>query len=280
MRSLTTLIIKGLKNPQNIPSYIKQKCTQYVPEIFIIRKWKGGWKYILHQYGVIDEPFQIALRSQSPTFYANWKDRDVIEEFYQNDGYEDIDLTSCETVIDVGAHIGLFTLQANKAGATVYAFEPSSDSYINFLLNVKLHTEDDSNIIPNNAAVTSTDGFCEFTQNEDLSLCDSTVVNGSDERKRVASLSFSTVSEQIDKRGKTLLKLDCEGAEFEILQSSSAEDFAGIDTVFLEYHGRAGDPAQLEELLRDYDYTVTQRPDPRDLDAYDLGFILAQKELE
>ncbi len=94
---------------------------------------------------------------------------------------------------------------------------------------------------------------------------------------KVPCITFTKLVESIDLSGRTLLKMDCEGAEFEILESSTKEDFARIDTVFLEYHGEVGEPEHLNAMLEEYGYSVCQREDPRDLDSYDLGFMLANK---
>jgi hypothetical protein len=54
------------------------------------------------------------------------------------------------------------------------------------------------------------------------------------------------------------LKIDCEGAEYELLYGASAETLAKIDMIILEYHGVAGhDSKTLKQFLREHGFSVT-----------------------
>jgi hypothetical protein len=64
-----------------------------------------------------------------------------------------------------------------------------------------------------------------------------------------------------------LVKLDCEGAEYEILAALDADGFARVRRFALEYHAAAGRSAAqgalaLTALLEGHGYRVAVNPDP------------------
>jgi len=239
-------------------------------------KWKGGWKHYLAEHGLVLPSHKTALRGRSPTYFMRWKDRDIVEEFYIEDGYDDLSFSKYSTVIDVGAHIGLFTVRAAKCGATVHAFEPSPQSYQNLLRNLELHGVADR-VIPHNTAITAATGQTEFFSSEKGSLYDSTSKSTDGTRRIVASTNLLSATETMDLDGKCLLKLDCEGSEFEIVKESPERAFHGIDSVFIEYHSSHGDADVLVGELEDLGYSVSRRSDPRQHVSSDLGFIVGGK---
>lgn len=92
-----------------------------------------------------------------------------------NGNYEEAEqrlFTAClrpgDTVLDIGAHIGLYTLQAARgvgANGRVFAFEPSSENYA--LLQQNVAANGYQNVDPVRAAVTSTPGEVHLTLSAD-----------------------------------------------------------------------------------------------------------------
>ena len=218
----------------------------------------------------------MALRNQSPPYYMCWRDRDVLTEFYREDGYEDLQLSAYDTVVDIGAHIGVFTIYASRNGATVYAFEPSPDSYTSLLCNLALYDVTEE-VVAHNTAVSSLDGYVDISLHGEESLADSTARDTGGETRTVPSKTLASIMDSVNTDGNCLIKMDCEGAEFKILQECSEGIFDGVDTVFIEYHRAVDDPVVLVDTLSEFGYSVTERPDPRDNVADELGFLLAER---
>ncbi|MFH1446736.1 MAG: FkbM family methyltransferase, partial [Chloroflexota bacterium] len=144
-------------------------------------------------------------------------------------------------VVDIGAGTGDFTLYAalDHPDTLVYAYEPFPESFAmleenirnNHIENVKIFAE----------AVWSEPGqlTLDFSDGEPLQA----PTQGSemaDELKagqcRVPALALEKVLEQNNLIHLDLLKLDCEGAEFEILSEKSAKTLKRIERIIMEYH--------------------------------------------
>ena len=118
-----------------------------------------------------------------------------------------------DLVVDVGANIGAFTCLAARClpGATVHAFEPSIPHVAQCLRNVKLNRLD--NVVAHRTAVTGDGREVRFQVNGDGGS--SGLFFPGEEEIVMPSVSLDAVSFRSSKRA--FIKLDCEGAEGEIL---------------------------------------------------------------
>lgn len=143
-------------------------------------------------------------------------------------------------VIDVGAHIGSFTLLAAVRGARVLALEPVPSNYTSLVENVRLNNLQAQVKTLNRAA---------------WSLAGKRTMRVTDETTGGSSLCYGKetapeipvhcvrLDELMDTERITicdLLKLDCEGAEFEILSTLSQVGWQKIKAIVLEYHLLSG----------------------------------------
>lgn len=150
-----------------------------------------------------------------------------------------------ELVVDVGAHIGTYTLRAGKAGADVIAFEPNPDSYRLLCANVKLN--DLGRVSCRNVALGSEAGVAQLNV-PDVYLgraWTSDEAHGSTGISvRVARLDDEVASPR--DRPVDWLKIDVEGSELQVLKGAT-ETLRRTKQVIIEIaHGNA---AQAEELL-------------------------------
>jgi FkbM family methyltransferase len=132
-----------------------------------------------------------------------------------------------QTVLDIGANIGLFSLWAARCfpSTTIHAYEPNpritpfTQENLERVNGVTLFKE----------AVGAEIGFASVTDNSESRLCQFTP--GASEGIRVIQLQ-----EAINRIGGTvdLLKLDCEGAEWDIFRNPAP--FKNIKSVRMEYH--------------------------------------------
>lgn len=150
-------------------------------------------------------------------------------------------------VVDVGANIGAFTLAAARRAKTVYALEPVGDNFEALCENVELNGG--RNISLHRLAMSGTDGEAQISVSGTSSSIYLRPPGTSLESVRTVTLeSF------LDEQGigqVDFLKMDCEGAEWDILLKTPASVLSRIRHIELEFHniGSSTHPRMLEEHL-------------------------------
>lgn len=159
-----------------------------------------------------------------------------------------------DTVIDVGANIGTFSLVAARAArrGRVFAFEPNPDNYGLLLGNIRRNRM--RNIVPTPAAVGGVSGqaklYCS-SQGGFHSLLEDRIEDAQ-RYEVVASVSLKEIFDAHEIERCDFLKLDCEGAEYEILYGLPDAYFSRIRRIAMEYHGavdRTTRQAQADALV-------------------------------
>lgn len=188
-----------------------------------------------------------------------------------------------ETVFDVGANIGLWT-EYLKSVADVnrfYLVEPNRRA-LN-ILNSSYGNDNTVTIV--GGALTNKDGEIDLFVSDENSLVSSIVeehkkifgfgnLNGVERSK---SFRFSTLLSEYKIEQIDLLKLDIEGAEYDLFESMTGEDYQKIQNILFEYHfndsRNMDDVHGLIRLLESFDFVC-------DLNVMDSGggFVFATKE--
>jgi FkbM family methyltransferase len=175
-----------------------------------------------------------------------------IERLYE---FDSIPFEEGDSVIDVGAHVGFVSIYlAKKYGVRVYAYEPVPANFTSLAMNVGANQAE---VIPHNLAVSS-DGrdmtiymgnhsgeggaFVDLTAQQHLN-------RGSVE---VKSTTLEQIFEVNNIETCRLLKLDCEGAEHEIV--------AGLDGLVEKIEHVRGE-IHLNQPLRDMGFTTEETRD-------------------
>lgn len=188
----------------------------------------------------------LRLRSDSP-------DRHIVQNVFARDEYRLNRETDLGTVIDVGAHIGTFALRASKAAKRVIAFEPVADSFA----LLERNTAHRPNVERHAKAVAGRRGRLTLFLGKNSSAHSLHPAEGAPRTGEVTveALTLADVFEAhgVDRCG--YLKLDCEGAEYEILEAAPDDLLRRVDRLGMEYHTVAGGPPswtgeRLEERLR------------------------------
>lgn len=184
------------------------------------------------------------------------------------------------TVIDIGAGIGDFSLFVayDRPSVLVYAFEPYPESFA--LLEQNLVINEVDNVKAFQKAVWSKAGELnlDFSQGEPLqitSLEDSNCLESLNSLKvEAVSLASLILEEQI--KIVNLLKMDCEGAEYEILLNAPHETLCRVERIIMEYHDI--DPVHTHHILMSFlktrGYKVTCHPN---IVHEDIGYLFATR---
>lgn len=137
-------------------------------------------------------------------------------------------------VVDIGANIGVFALYAVFCGASrVLAYEPSGESYECLTRNIRENALDDV-IVPHRLAVSSGDRpLVRFPRRS--SVMNAMVADDrTDDVDEVRTTTLDAIVQPVER--VDLVKIDAEGAEYDILFSTGAAAFGKIAALKLEYH--------------------------------------------
>jgi FkbM family methyltransferase len=159
-------------------------------------------------------------------------DSSIFQQVFRQNEYELADLTD-QIVLDIGAHIGSFSLKAaaQKAKA-VYSFEPHPENFA--LAKSNLQNQETCHV--RNVAV----GRSDKAQAMKLDMSDNATNHGgsctvTDFGEDVATVSLDSLIEELH---PTFIKIDAEGAEYPALYTCTKLD--QIDTIVGEFHNSLG----------------------------------------
>lgn len=159
-------------------------------------------------------------------------DASIWKEVYQHNLYDVSDFGPNDIVIDVGAHIGSFACLCAEHGAKVLSYEPSGESF---------------GILQKNTEGLSVQAYNQavWSESKIMPLVHCPIPNAHDGHTLVLHKNgpseiavTTTLQEVMDKIGWQrirLLKLDCEGSEYTILEHAG-DVLPFVDSLVVECH--------------------------------------------
>ncbi|HAI98181.1 TPA: hypothetical protein DCL30_01390 [Candidatus Peribacteria bacterium] len=236
----------------------------------LIRTVRNWPLYLFNRLGWIRrETLTYKLRNGMTLTSRNFSvDRCGINEVWFDHIYEPpvFDWKSCRAIIDVGANIGSFTIRAAALApeAKILAYEAEPETAKILSRNVA-----ENHLAPRvqafSAAVGGKDGTAELYVTKRCSWFNSLYKPQNHEGTAVTVpvVSLATIFARNSVRECDCLKLDCEGAEYDILYALSAEDLGKIRMIVMEYHdlpqgGRFMHGA-LRAYLEEHGFSVVER---------------------
>ena len=193
----------------------------------------------------------------------------LIEE-YKSQNFE---IKDNDIIIDVGGHIGLFSLYASQfcKNGLIYSFEPIQDNY--HLLVDNIQSNNLKQIKPFNLAVSNSNSNVKLYLNDDES--GHSMFSKSSKTVTVDSISLQQIFDDNNIENCNFLKLDCEGTEYEILENLPSSYFNKIEKMVIEYHMADSRPELLENLKK---LLIKQNYSLKSKKLFsDIGFLYAQK---
>ncbi|MGH9487494.1 MAG: FkbM family methyltransferase [Terriglobales bacterium] len=148
------------------------------------------------------------------------------------------------SVLDIGANVGLFAVQVARLGARVTAVEPNPAALALLNENVSANgVQDQVRILP--AAVGSRAGSAELFLGRNSIDCSLFRPSGPSVRVRVIALDeLLRLTGPVD-----LLKLDAEGAEFDLLWHAPEQAWQQVSRLAVEVHADVAEPTPRPEVL-------------------------------
>lgn len=167
---------------------------------------------------------------------------DTYNQIFENNEYgiEELDIRG-KVVIDIGANLGMFTLRCVELGAAhVYAVEAQPTVYQTKLVkNVSRY----STVTPMNYAAFSQDGLIVNIPNEHV------MSKLGDIGEPVNTITLKKLLTDYQVAGNNLvLKLDCEGSEFDILMTAEQELIRRFEIIYMELHGNTNSKPEYHDV--------------------------------
>lgn len=231
-------------------------------------------------YKAVDGELQADFEVRPGTHDPNIVQEIWNKHFYRAEGYE---INPGDYVVDIGAHIGSFTVWALKQGASVMAFEPDKANFWMLMNNVNMAKAGDEpmgEVDLQNVAVKGVGGIFFIDRGAEgqpntggYKVVDEMMGESVEVVPSVDAYDVLTKHSKID-----FLKLDCEGSEYDILESIADTDILekGVDKIVMEWHFDKVKAEKMVALLESKGFTITEfstnpdAPEP-------LGRIMAKK---
>jgi FkbM family methyltransferase len=153
-------------------------------------------------------------------------------------------------IIDIGANIGAFSIYAATTSnhSTIYAYEPFPDNFDKLNRNIQINNLSKA-IRTFKLGVASKKGTRKFYLGDTLSHSLSNDHKGSSLEVEINCISLEDIFTQNDIDTVDILKLDCEGAEFEILYDAPSYILQRVREIRMEYHNQRKPLENIEKLI-------------------------------
>ena len=148
-------------------------------------------------------------------------------------------------VVDVGANVGVFSLFAARFARLVYALEPASSNYSRLVPN----TSRVQKIVPLNCACAAHDGRGSLDVSGSPDAFSLMTNPSAGIQESVEVISLATLFERFRIGRCDYLKLDCEGAEFEIILEADSSLLNRVQRIVMEYHDHLSNKYSHVDLL-------------------------------
>jgi FkbM family methyltransferase len=197
----------------------------------------------------------VSYRGRKIRFYDSFEFLyDIVYENFVGGAYDDLDVVNA-TVVDVGAGVGdtaiLFVLRGARR---VIALEPYPSLYRKALVNIRINGVEDRIILVNAglgpfdgevcAEARDVNGYYLFSPS---SRCDA----------RVRMYTLRTLIKEFNIEKNSVLKMDCEGCEYETILHADPEDLKTFKEIIIEYHNGY---RELKKLLESLGFDTKIKP--------------------
>ena len=211
---------------------------------------------------------EVKLRDGQPIYLrSGTQDYKVFREIFVADDYRVKDCGGWECIVDLGANVGLFTALGSQLSRRVVAYEPNPDN----ARHLRVNCEGRPGVEIVEGAVAGQSGTLRLFRPRQAKH---TAVNSafhassefvSDEYDDVPAITLDELFAKHAIGRCDLLKIDVEGAEYDILYNASDATLARIVRIHGEYHDvmpedRRTRIENFEEFLRGKGYAVSSVP--------------------
>lgn len=204
----------------------------------------------------------------------------ILEDVYRIKEY--LKIKDIKTVIDIGGAFGDFDIYMQKLAPSskCYVFEPQTISCKQMKKNLELNDVDLSKVIISNTAVSNSEDEAIFKKN----VSTNGLANGEmvflESEEGTVEINFSNLNYFLNKFDDDIdiLKIDCEGGEYNILPSLEDKHLKRIKFITMEWHefSKGQSHKELETLLKEKNFSVIAINSPV---HNEIGYLFAKNNI-
>jgi FkbM family methyltransferase len=180
-----------------------------------------------------------------------WDARIIKEIFIEKPYTRSFELPPNPVIVDIGGYIGDFSLYAVKYlnAACVVVYEPTPENFAILKQNIDNNAFGDRIVAVNKAVSNSTEVILNVEIQESDEVHVSAYFYPDAERRIIPSVTLPDILKEHHLDTVDLLKVDCEGGEYEIFSTVADEIFDRIQNIVFEYHRVDGFEEKLQLVL-------------------------------
>jgi FkbM family methyltransferase len=233
---------------RKLGDYVSLGALRNVKHLPVILTKIENWpKFLLAYLGFQNKPGAFVMRDGTKILTGEAVDAVTLMVVFIRQEYGKVPEDS--VVIDIGANIGVFTVYAASTtrNTTVYAFEPMEHNYKILRDNIRINSLE-KRIHSFELGVAAHAGERKLYLGGGSPYHSLYSENDTENSVTIDCISLPEIFDQQGLQRCDLLKLDCEGAEFEILYSTPEEYMQRINRIRLEYHDLDNSRNNIREL--------------------------------
>ena len=240
------------------------KIKRVLQEIILLKNNYYNWDGILKR-AIGGKKTNVLNHRTVINFYkADKNTLSIIKEIFINKVYtkNSIRIEEGDVVFDIGANVGVFSLYASLVkGTKIFSFEPHPENF------KKLR----NNILNNKIKNIEYLNYALGIDNEDRFMIEGSIPGGHKVSNnnsttvdigggiRVQAVKLESIMDKLKVDKINFLKLDCEGAEGEIIKSLGVTGLKKIDKIAVEFHNNHSilNHSEIENILNASGFTTT-----------------------
>ncbi len=237
---------------------------------YLFKTFKNWWLYLIYKFGFADMEILVFESRNGVTVEVPVRLVQTFKEIFMDECYLaglEHDIFQGATVIDIGANAGYFSLfaAAKFPHSRIFSYEPVPVNYAQLQRHCDLNSSALIKCYQQAVAGKNGEVVLSFDTSDSFTTSATMFAPSSVEEKslKVPCVSLQTVMDQngITKCG--LLKMDCEGAEYDILYNCPVEYLQRIDQIAMEVHRGEKENQNIDELeafFRKIGFSTRRRP--------------------
>ncbi|MFN8242233.1 MAG: FkbM family methyltransferase [Bacteroidales bacterium] len=214
-----------------------QRLEKLFKLVYYCRNWSELFMPVLKSnsmgVAVLRKGFKLVTPYDHPIFRMT--NEIVYNRLYTPDGFG---IGPEDVVVDIGANIGIFSVYAStQTKGPIHSFEPFPENYEFLEKNAALNNA--SNINPHKFAVSDKAGTEKLFISESSGghlLFDHNIHGTIQKSIEIHTTTLPALMDEYSLQRIDFLKIDCEGAEGQIIQSTPLEYLQRINRIAMEFH--------------------------------------------